>query len=120
MKDWLKTVNRNQRWCILINADPDAMGSAAALKRIMASRTSADMYRINEITRPDNLAMLRYLHLNIPMWEESLKEKYTHFAIVTRRPLQTFPSRSSWTTILHRELNASRTFSRSLWTYAPT
>ena len=86
LKDWLKTVNRNQRWCILINADPDAMGSAAALKRIMASRTSADMYRINEITRPDNLAMLRYLHLNIPMWEESIKEKYTHFAIVDSQP----------------------------------
>lgn len=86
LKEWLKTLNRSQHWCILISADPDAMASAAALKRIMSSRACADIYRINEITRPDNLAMMRYLHLDIPMWEEGLKEKYTHFAIVDGQP----------------------------------
>lgn len=86
LKEWLKTLNRDQHWCILINADPDAMASASALKRIMASRSCADIYRINEITRPDNLAMLRYLHLDIPMWEEGLREKYTHFAVVDGQP----------------------------------
>lgn len=86
LRDWLKTLNRSQHWCILISADPDAMGAAAALKRIMASRTSADIFRINEITRPDNLAMLRYLHLDIPLWEAGFQENYTHFAMVDSQP----------------------------------
>ena len=86
LREWLKTLNRDQRWCILINADPDAMASAAALKRIMASRTCADICRINAITRPDNLAMLRYLHLDIPMWEAERRELYTHFAVVDGQP----------------------------------
>lgn len=85
-KDWLKTVNRDQRWCIVIIADPDAMASAAALKRIMASRTKVDIYRTNEISRPDNLAMMRYLHLEIPRWKPELQAQYTHFAIVDGQP----------------------------------
>ena len=86
LKDWLRTVTRDQRWCIVINADPDAMGAAAALKRIMAARTRVDIYRINEITRPDNLAFMRYLHTDSAPWKEEYLEQYTHFAIVDGQP----------------------------------
>ena len=86
LKDWLRTVTRDQRWCIVINADPDAMGAAAALKRIMAARTRVDIYRINEITRPDNLAFMRYLHMDSAPWKEEYLEQYTHFAIVDGQP----------------------------------
>ena len=35
----LELFNRNDDWLIVINADPDAMASAMALKRIMSHRT---------------------------------------------------------------------------------
>lgn len=86
LRQWLKQISRSQRWCILINADPDAMGAAEALKRIVSNRCRMDIYRVNEITRPDNLAMIRYLHLKIEPWREELTGRYTHFAIVDSQP----------------------------------
>ncbi len=86
LKAWLTTVSKEQRWCVLINADPDAMGAAEALRRILSERTRLDVCRINEITRPDNLAMIRYLHLKVEPWSNDLREKYTHFAIVDSQP----------------------------------
>lgn len=62
----LELLNREERWLIVINADPDAMASAMALRRIMIHRVAdVAIARVNEITRPDNLAMIRYLR--IPM-----------------------------------------------------
>ena len=55
-------LNKNERWLILINADPDALASAMALKRILAGRVEqVAIAHVNEITRPDNLAMIRGL-----------------------------------------------------------
>ena len=55
----LELFSRNDDWLIVINADPDAMASAMALKRIMSHRTGkVTIARINEISRPDNLAMI--------------------------------------------------------------
>lgn len=87
LNPWLENVSREQRWCILINADPDAMGSASALKRILSIRTrSVDICRINKVTRPDNLAMIRYLRLEIKEWSAELYSQYTHFALVDSQP----------------------------------
>jgi len=58
------------RVLITIAADPDALGSAVAFKRLLWRRVaSVTIARNNEITRPDNLAMVRLL--KIPL--ESLK-----------------------------------------------
>ena len=86
LKEWLHSVSREQRWCILVNADPDAMGAAEALKRIVADRARMDICHINEITRPDNLAMIRTLHIRMTRWKAALKSKYTHFALVDSQP----------------------------------
>ena len=56
---------KEESWAILITADPDALASAMALQRIIRARVkSVTIARTNEISRPDNLAMIRYL--NIP------------------------------------------------------
>ena len=48
----LELFNRNDDWLIVINADPDAMASAMALKRIMSHRTGkVTIARINELGR---------------------------------------------------------------------
>lgn len=87
MRAWRKTLNKDQRWCILINADPDAIAAALALKKIIESKTNKiEIAAINEITRPDNLAMLKLLHIKMRRWNEKQKEKYTNFAIVDSQP----------------------------------
>lgn len=51
---------------IIINADPDAISSAMALKRLLWRRVnSVTIARTNEIKRADNLAMIKCLKLNI-------------------------------------------------------
>ena len=83
----LELFNRNDDWLIVINADPDAMASAMALKRIMSHRTGkVTIARINEISRPDNLAMIRYLRIPMLPLTDKLKASYSHFAMVDSQP----------------------------------
>ena len=86
-RQWRQALVKDERWCILINADPDALASAMALKRIMHPRTrSVDIRRINEVTRPDNLAMVRYLRIPVKPWEPERASAYDHFAMVDSQP----------------------------------
>jgi nanoRNase/pAp phosphatase (c-di-AMP/oligoRNAs hydrolase) len=76
-------LDRDDAWCILINADPDALASAMALKRLIRSRVkSVTIARVNDIARPDNLAMIRYLRIPLVKWRASLRKKMQRFAIV--------------------------------------
>lgn len=79
--------SRNDDWLIVINADPDAMASAMALKRIMSHRVrKVTIARINEISRPDNLAMIRYLRISMLPLSDCLKNQATRFAMVDSQP----------------------------------
>lgn len=86
-KTWRQETAKDERWCVLINADPDALASALAFKRLMHSKTQAvDILRINEVARPDNLAMIRYLRIPVkPMQPEKLST-YARFAMVDSQP----------------------------------
>ena len=87
MREWRRSLAKDQRWCILITADPDALASALALKRIMQTRVrSVDIARTNEVTRPDNLAMIRYLRIPARQWQPEKAASYTNFAIVDSQP----------------------------------
>ncbi len=79
--------SRNEDWLIVINADPDAMAAAMALKRIMSHRVrKVTIARINEISRPDNLAMIRYLRISMLPLSDCLKNQATRFAMVDSQP----------------------------------
>lgn len=83
----LNLLDRDGRWLIIINADPDALASAMALRRIMIHRVQAvNIARINEITRPDNLAMMRYLRIPDNRLTPTLAAQYDHFALVDSQP----------------------------------
>lgn len=83
----LQLLNKDQRWLILMNADPDAMASALALKRILARRvTSVGLAHVNEISRPDNLAMMRLLRIPTKKLIPTLAAQYDHFALVDSQP----------------------------------
>ena len=78
---------KNERWLIIISADPDAIASSLALKRIIARRAEeVSIARINEIKRPDNLSMLGYLRVKIPMLTPEMLSKYQRFAMVDSQP----------------------------------
>ncbi len=87
MKQWRASLCKDERWCILITADPDALASAMALKRIMQQKTRCvDIARVNEVTRPDNLAMIRYLNIPVKPWQPEKVSAYTRFALVDSQP----------------------------------
>lgn len=86
-RQWRQNIDKDARWAILINADPDALASAMALKRIMHNRThGVDILRVNEVTRPDNLSMIRYLRIPAKPWLPEKELNYDHFAIIDSQP----------------------------------
>ena len=86
-KHWLQIQSRDARWCILINADPDALASAMALRRILRPRSRVvDIAHINAVTRPDNLAMIRYLRIPLTPWQPEIALHYNHFALLDSQP----------------------------------
>ena len=87
LRQWLQSVSKKDSWCIVINADPDALSSALALKRILRYRVGdVCIARINTITRPDNLAMIRYLRIPVVEWTPEVRERCTRFAMVDSQP----------------------------------
>ena len=86
-KAWKQTLRKDARCCILINADPDALASAMAFKRLIRGRVDeVDIRRINEVTRPDNLSMIRYLRIPVKPWEPEARNEFNIFAIVDSQP----------------------------------
>ncbi|GAB1410146.1 DHH family phosphoesterase [Desulfovibrionales bacterium] len=78
---------KNERWLILINADPDALASALALKRILAGRVEqVGIAHVNEVSRPDNLAMIRHLRIPTKKFTPLLAAQYDKFALVDSQP----------------------------------
>lgn len=87
VKNSLDMIAKDQKWLILISADPDAMAAAMALKRILKHKNAtADIARINEMARPDNLSMARYTRLHMLRFKPSILKHYSHFAMVDSQP----------------------------------
>ena len=87
LQQMLKLFSREERWLILINADPDAMASASALKRIMRYRVrDVAIAKVNTITRPDNLAMVRYTRMHMADYTPAMLQEYDRFAVVDSQP----------------------------------
>lgn len=72
---------------IVINADPDAMASALALKRFFWRRVrKAVIYHINPIQRADNLAFIKLLGVDQRPVSYLKPTKFTKWAIVDSQP----------------------------------
>jgi len=86
-KKLLSILNPEDTLAVLINADPDAIASALALKRIFWRRVKKiGIYRINAIKRADNLAMVKLLKVNLQYIRKLDASKYTRWAIVDSQP----------------------------------
>ena len=72
---------------ILILADPDAMASALALKRIYWRKAKkVNIYHINSIKRPDNLAFIKLLKIEQQHIRHIKPREITKWAIVDSQP----------------------------------
>ncbi len=67
--------------------DPDAMASAMALKKILVRKVeNVGLAMINEVTRPDNIAMIKYLKIPVNKLTPLLAAQYDKFALVDSQP----------------------------------
>lgn len=72
---------------IVINADPDAIASAMAVKRLLWRKTaSVTITNSNIIKRPDNLAMVKLLGVNLVFLDKIVLKQYNRFVIVDSQP----------------------------------
>ena len=72
---------------IVINADPDAIASAMAVKRLLWRKVSSvTISNINLIKRPDNIAMIRLLGVELVPIKDIVKDRFTRFVIVDSQP----------------------------------
>ncbi len=72
---------------IIINADPDAIASAMAVKRLLWRRVAyVAIAHINLIKRPDNLTMIRKLSINLSYEKDMDKNRFNRFILVDSQP----------------------------------
>ena len=72
---------------ILINADPDSIASAMAVKRLLWRKVSGvTISNINIIKRPDNIAMIRLLGVDLVPIKDIVKDAFNRFVIVDSQP----------------------------------
>lgn len=72
---------------ILINADPDAIASAMAIKRLLWRKVAGvTISNINVMKRPDNITMIQLLSVNLVPINDIVKERFTRFVLVDSQP----------------------------------
>ncbi len=72
---------------VVINADPDAIASAMAIRRLLWRKvTEVTIAHFNKISRPDNLAMIEYTEPGLVRLDNIKKEDYNLFVIVDSQP----------------------------------
>jgi len=87
LPDLLALFSKSERWLIAVNADPDALASAMALKRIMAHRVlDVKIAHINDIHRPDNLEMIQSLRIPLRKLTPNVSAQFDRFALVDSQP----------------------------------
>ncbi len=70
-----------------ISADPDAIASALAFRRLLWRKVAgATIARVNEIKRPDNQTLIRLLRVKLVPFKEVLPSEFNRFVLVDGQP----------------------------------
>jgi nanoRNase/pAp phosphatase (c-di-AMP/oligoRNAs hydrolase) len=87
LKKFYEQFSGKDRVLILINADPDAIASAMAVKRLLWRKVSeVTITNINVIKRPDNISLVRLLGLNLINFHKIHLSEFDRFVIVDSQP----------------------------------
>ncbi len=84
---FLSLFSSRSKVLVVINADPDAIASAMAVKRLLWRRVSeVTIAHFNKISRPDNLAMIEYTEAGLVALDDIEKEEFNSFVVVDSQP----------------------------------
>jgi len=87
LSQFFKQFSNEDRVLILINADPDAIASAMAVKRLLWRKVqSVTISNINTIDRPDNIAMVELLGVKLVPEAEIADRRFTKTVLVDSQP----------------------------------
>ncbi len=87
VKNLINMFSGHSKVLVVINADPDAIASAMAIKRMLWRKVSEVVIaHFNKISRPDNLAMITYTEPGLVALDEIKKEEFDLFIIVDSQP----------------------------------
>jgi len=83
----MELLSPEETWGIIMNADPDAIASALALKRLFWRKVrKTTLFHINPIERADNLALIRLLKIKLQRIRSMRGRKINRWAIVDSQP----------------------------------
>ena len=86
-KRLMELLSPDETWGIVMNADPDAIASALALKRLFWRKVKrTTLLHINPIERADNLALIRLLKIKMQRMRSMRGRKINRWAIVDSQP----------------------------------
>ncbi|MBT8373975.1 MAG: DHH family phosphoesterase [Deltaproteobacteria bacterium] len=87
LRRFYKQFATNDHVLILINADPDAIACAMAMKRLLWRKVAGiTISNINVINRPDNIAMVRLLGVKLVYVDEIDENKFERVIMVDSQP----------------------------------
>jgi nanoRNase/pAp phosphatase (c-di-AMP/oligoRNAs hydrolase) len=87
LKRFYKRFSGSDHVLIPINADPDAIASAMAVKRLLWRKSaSVTISNVNKIRRPDNLAMIRLMGVQLVPFTKIDPAQYTRVVMVDSQP----------------------------------
>ena len=87
IKKLLSHFSGTSKVLVIINADPDAIASAMAVKRILWRRVGEVVITyFNRITRPDNLAMIEYTEAGMVPLADVDRSLFDKFVVVDSQP----------------------------------
>ena len=87
LEEFYKCFTPEDHVLILINADPDSIASAMAIRRLLWRKAAnTTICTINEIRRPDNLAMIRLLNVKLIHYNDLQPDSCNRVVIVDSQP----------------------------------
>jgi nanoRNase/pAp phosphatase (c-di-AMP/oligoRNAs hydrolase) len=87
LQQFFAQFNAGDQVLIIINADPDAIASAMAVKRLLWRRVAAiQIAHINVVQRPDNLTMIRLLGARLTHISQIGGERFNRHILVDSQP----------------------------------